>query len=136
MDTEQHIVDLIVDNNKADYLEYDYDDYRNTILEPHEEKDIYIKEIYRQTSTKKDNKGLFLTSLKRNVDNSLKNEDVKVTFDGGRMFVTPNEDNFDIITNKLNKVFGIHEIDIVYKLDNDYELYTVVYLIKRQLVSN
>ena len=47
-DKIKHIVELLVDNNSADYLEYEYDGYRNTILEPNQEVDVYIKEIFRK----------------------------------------------------------------------------------------
>ena len=50
-DKIKHIVELLVDNNSADYLEYEYDGYRNTILEPNQEVDVYIKEIFRKQPT-------------------------------------------------------------------------------------
>ncbi|MBE6161733.1 MAG: tRNA 4-thiouridine(8) synthase ThiI [Firmicutes bacterium] len=91
------------------------------------QKIIMIK--YGELTTKKDNKGLFLTTLKRNVENSLKNLNVEVSYDSGRMFVNPLNDNYDEVLNKLEKVFGIHELNIVYKIENDYEI------LKKELVD-
>ena len=45
------------------------------------------------------------------------------------MFVKPLNDNYDEVLNKLRKVFGIHELNIVYKIDNDYEI------LKKQLIE-
>ena len=91
------------------------------------QKIIMIK--YGELTTKKNNKGLFLTTLKRNVENSLKSLNVEVSYDSGRMFVKPLNDNYDEVLNKLRKVFGIHELNIVYKIDNDYEI------LKKQLIE-
>ena len=77
---------------------------------------------YGELTTKKDNIGLFLSALKRNVDNVLSGLNAKVVFDKGRMFVEPSEDNYDIILDKMKKVFGIHEINVGYKIENDYEI--------------
>lgn len=86
------------------------------------EKIILIK--YGELSTKKANINFFLKTLKDNVERSLKNEDVIVNYDKGRMFVSLNKDNFDLVVEKLKKVFGIHEIVIGYKID-DTDLNTI-----------
>ena len=77
---------------------------------------------YGELTTKKDNIGLFLSALKRNVDNALSGLNAKVVFDKGRMFVEPSENNYDIILDKMQKIFGIHEINVGYKIENDYEI--------------
>lgn len=51
VDDEKHIIDLIVDNNTSSNLEYEYKSYKNTILEPGDSIDVYIKEIYRKENT-------------------------------------------------------------------------------------
>lgn len=84
------------------------------------EKIIIIK--YGELTTKKDNIGLFLSTLKKNVENCLKNDSCKITFDKGRMFIVPLEHNEETILKKVQKIFGIHEINIGYKLENDYEV--------------
>ena len=91
------------------------------------QKIIMIK--YGELTTKKENIGLFLSALKKNVENTLKNYDVKVIYDKGRMFVEPKNDDYDIIIDKISKVFGIHEIDVVYKVDKNYDL------LKQELVK-
>ena len=91
------------------------------------QKIIMIK--YGELTTKKENIGLFLSALKKNVENTLKNYDVKVIYDKGRMFVEPKNFDYDVIINKLSKVFGIHEIDVVYKIDKNYDL------LKQELVK-
>lgn len=84
------------------------------------EKIIIIK--YGELTTKKDNIGLFLSTLKKNVENCLKNDSCKITFDKGRMFIVPLEHNEETILKKVQKIFGIHEINIGYKIENDYEV--------------
>ena len=84
------------------------------------EKMILIK--YGELSTKKSNIGLFLKQLKDNVSYQLKDLNVEIKFDKGRMFINLNEDNFDDVVKRLKNVFGIHEFDIAYKLYNkDFE---------------
>ena len=76
-------------------------------------KIIIIK--YGELSTKKDNINYFLSCLKDNICESIGN-DSKITFDKGRMFIET--DNYDEVLNKLKCIFGIHEINLGYKLDS------------------
>lgn len=80
------------------------------------EKIILIK--YGELSTKKANINFFLKTLKDNVTKALKDLDVVVDYDKGRMFVSLNRDNFDEVVSKLQKVFGIHEIVVGYITTN------------------
>lgn len=73
---------------------------------------------YGELTTKKDNIGMFLKTLKKNIEGSLKGEKVKIEYDSGRMFLHPGEDNFDKIIASLKKVFGLHEIIVGYELDS------------------
>ena len=83
------------------------------------EKVILIK--YGELSTKKDNINYFLTCLRNNILFRLKDLDVKVNFDKGRMFIHEIK-NYDEVINRLKTVFGIHEINIGYIIDsNIYE---------------
>ncbi len=79
------------------------------------EKLIMVK--YGELSTKKANINLFLKQLKVNVEKALIGLNVEIKFDKGRMFITLNDDNFDVVSEKLKNVFGIHEYNIAYKLD-------------------
>lgn len=91
------------------------------------QKIIIIK--YGELTTKKDNIGLFLSALKTNVENSLSGMNTHINFDKGRMFVETHDNNYDKVLEKLQKVFGIHEINIGYKIENDYEI------LKKELVN-
>jgi thiamine biosynthesis protein ThiI len=79
------------------------------------EKLIMVK--YGELSTKKANINLFLKQLKVNVEKALVGMNVEIKFDKGRMFITLNEDNFNVVIDKLKNVFGIHEYNVAYKLD-------------------
>ena len=76
------------------------------------EKIIIIK--YGELTTKKDNINYFLSCLKDNI-RSMIGSSADIKFDRGRMFITG--DNLDIIVSKLQCVFGIHEINLGYKID-------------------
>lgn len=78
------------------------------------EKLIMIK--YGELSTKKANINLFLKQLKDNISFALKDMDVNIKFDKGRMFINLYKDNFKEVTERLSKVFGIHEYNIAYKV--------------------
>lgn len=78
------------------------------------EKLIMIK--YGELTTKKENINLFITTLKQNIKEKLKNEDVEIRFDKGRMFIRVLNGHFDTTLEKLKEVFGIHEIVIGYEL--------------------
>ena len=85
------------------------------------EKILIIK--YGELSTKKANINFFLYTLKDNVDKALANYECTVTYDKGRMYVESSEDNYEEILKKVKNIFGIHEINIGYKLDTtDFEL--------------
>ena len=82
------------------------------------EKIIIIK--YGELTTKKDNINYFLKCLKDNI-RSMIGDSANIVFDRGRMFI--NGDNLDSIVEKLKYVFGIHEINLGYKLDgNDIKI--------------
>lgn len=90
---------------------------------------------YGELSTKKANINLFLKQLKDNVSFALKDMDVTVKFDKGRMFINLNKDNFKEVSDSLSKVFGIHEYNIAYKVTtkdvNELEKY-VLDLVKKK----
>ena len=75
------------------------------------EKAILIK--YGELSTKKDNINYFLTKLKENILVSLKDLDVSVDYDLGRMFIHTTSD-LDLVIERVTHIFGIHEINICY----------------------
>ena len=77
---------------------------------------------YGELTTKKANRNLFINTLYMNIMESLKDYDVKIEKTRVRMFIIPNnESDFDIIVNKLKKIFGIHSIVIAYYCDNNID---------------
>lgn len=76
------------------------------------EKIIIIK--YGELTTKKDNINYFINALRDNIKKSLKDIDNKIIYDHGRMFIETS--NYENVLNILKKTFGIHEINIGYKL--------------------
>lgn len=76
------------------------------------EKIIIIK--YGELTTKKDNINFFINALRDNIKKSLKDIDNKITYDHGRMFIETSD--YENVLNILKKTFGIHEINIGYKL--------------------
>src|SRR5574344_1716907 len=90
-------------------------------------KIIIIK--YAELTTKKDNIGLFLSALKKNITHTLSGLDTTIKYDKGRMFIFLNKDNYEEVVEKVTSVFGIHEIIVGYELSNDYEV------LKQELVN-
>jgi len=79
------------------------------------EKIIFLK--YAELSTKKDNINFFLKTLNDNIKNNLKDE-VEIRYDYGRMFIVPKNNNFDEIAERLQNIFGIHEIIVAHITKN------------------
>lgn len=79
-------------------------------------KVIIIK--YGELSTKKDNINYFISCLKDNIRNSI-NDDCKIIFDRGRMYIYSHDENYNEILDKLKYIFGIHEINLGYKIDGN-----------------
>ncbi len=76
------------------------------------EKLIMIK--YGELSTKKGNIGFFLNTLKNNIVNVLDGLNYELKHDKSRMFIEV--DDLNEAVERLKKVFGIHEINICYKI--------------------
>lgn len=79
------------------------------------EKLIMIK--YGELTTKKDNRKEFIKVLTKNIERLI-DEKIEIIKDNSRMFIKCEE---DIVAQKLKKIFGIHGISIVYKVNNNYE---------------
>lgn len=83
----------------------------------------YMKKIiiikYGELTTKKDNINFFITTLKDNIKNCLVDYETEIKYDKGRMFIYANEDNLDVVIEKIKKTFGIHEINIGYEIDDN-----------------
>lgn len=79
------------------------------------EKVILIK--YGELSTKKDNINFFLKKLRENILFALKDLEVRVDYDLGRMFVHT-ERKYDEVVSRISNIFGIHEINIGYIIES------------------
>ena len=79
------------------------------------EKLIMIK--YGELTTKKDNRKEFIKILTQNIERLI-DEKIEIIKDNSRMFIKCED---DIVAQKLKKIFGIHGISIVYKVNNNYE---------------
>ncbi len=83
------------------------------------EKLIIIK--YGELSTKKDNIGYFLNTLKNNIEKTLSNFNYEISLDIGRMFINVEENDLEKVLKELQNVFGIHEIIIGFK-DSNFDI--------------
>lgn len=83
------------------------------------EKMILIK--YGELTTKKANRNFFIKTLTNNIQNILKDFDVKIKKDRVRMFIEASDNILLEVENKLKKVFGLHGITICYKVNTNIE---------------
>ncbi len=83
------------------------------------DKVIFIK--YGELSTKKGNIKLFVDALYKNIYHKLKDDNVVINRNVARTYIELNEDNENIVINKLKQIFGIHSIVIAYRIKTDME---------------
>ncbi len=76
---------------------------------------------YGELSTKKGNRGFFINTLYKNIKNKLSDLDVSISKDRARMYIEFKDDDLDKIKSRIDKVFGIHEYDIVYSCDSNLD---------------
>ena len=76
---------------------------------------------YGELSTKKGNRGFFINTLYKNIKNKLSDLDVSISKDRARMYIEFKDDDLDEIKSRIDKVFGIHEYDIVYSCDSNLD---------------
>ena len=74
---------------------------------------------YGELTTKKGNRKVFIKMLVKNINAILKGLEYKINYDRVRMYIECN--NSKDIVEKLKKVFGIHEIVICNRVNNDVE---------------
>ncbi len=73
---------------------------------------------YGELTTKKDNRKMFIKILTQNIERLIK-ENYEIVKDNSRMYIKCS--NALKISKKLQKIFGIHGISIVYKVNNNYK---------------
>ena len=74
---------------------------------------------YGELTTKKGNRKVFIRMLLKNINNLLKGLEYRVNYDRVRMYINCNDSKE--IVDRLKKVFGIHEIVICNRVNNDVE---------------
>lgn len=79
------------------------------------ERIILIK--YGELTTKKGNRNFFVNLLYKSIENKLKGYDVKIFKDLSRMYIEFNEKDLNSILDRVNKIFGIHEYLVAYKVN-------------------
>ena len=76
---------------------------------------------YGELTTKKANRNVFVNALDNNIKNLLKDYDLAIKKDRVRMYIECMDNDLDVVVKKLTKVFGIHSIVIVSKVENDVD---------------
>jgi len=76
---------------------------------------------YGELSTKKGNIKFFINTLYRNIENKLKDYDVKISRDISRMYIEFDDKDLDKILKKINNIFGLHEYLVAYKVNTNID---------------
>ena len=74
---------------------------------------------YGELTTKKGNRKFFINTLYNNIKNKLKDFDIEIHKDISRMYIEFNDKDLDKILTKINKIFGIHEYIVAYKVNTN-----------------
>ena len=83
------------------------------------DKIILIK--YGELNTKKGNRNYFINTLYKNVKNSLKDYDVKISKDRARMYIEFKYKDLDGIKSIIDKIFGIYKYHIAYIVNTNID---------------
>src|SRR5690554_1833730 len=67
------------------------------------------------------NKPRFISQIKKNIKNKLKDIDVTYTFQHDRIYVHFNEVDSEAVIKNLNYVSGIHSLSFIYKTTKDID---------------
>ena len=74
---------------------------------------------YAELNTKKDNIGMFLKALKKNLESKLSEFNANITFDKGRMFIICDDSFLDKCIDVCRHTFGILEVMVGYELTSN-----------------
>ena len=83
------------------------------------DKIILIK--YGELNTKKGNRNYFINTLYKNVKNSLKDYDVKISKDRARMYIEFKDKDLDGIKSIIDKIFCIYKYHIAYIVNTNID---------------
>jgi thiamine biosynthesis protein ThiI len=86
------------------------------------EKIIFIK--YGELNTKKGNIKFFIDALYRNINHKLSDCNVSINRNIARIFIELNNDNEQIVIERLKEVFGIQAIVLAYRIPTDMQIIT------------
>lgn len=67
---------------------------------------------YGELSTKKANRGFFISTLKKNLERGLSSTSAKIVHDRGHMYIECSDDELEKVEDAINHTFGIQEYDI------------------------
>ena len=76
---------------------------------------------YGELTTKKANRNVFVNALDKNISNLLSDYNLTIKKDRVRMYIECSDEELEEVILKLKKVFGIHSIVVVSKVENDKE---------------
>ena len=76
---------------------------------------------YGELTTKKGNRKFFINTLYKNINDKLKNYNVKIYKDISRMYIEFNDNDLDKILKRINSIFGIFEYLVAYKVPTNVE---------------
>ena len=76
---------------------------------------------YGELTTKKGNRKFFINNLYSNIKNKLKDYDVLISKDISRMYIEFKDNDLEKILKRINKIFGIHEYVVCYKVNTNNE---------------
>ncbi|MDD2203028.1 MAG: tRNA 4-thiouridine(8) synthase ThiI [Bacilli bacterium] len=83
-------------------------------------KIIFIK--YGELNTKKGNIKIFINALYKNINHKLKDCNVSINKTIARTYIELNEDNEQIVIERLKEIFGIQAIVLAYRISTDIQI--------------
>ena len=86
------------------------------------EKIIFIK--YGELNTKKGNIKIFIDALYRNIYHKLKNDNVTINRNIARTYIELNDDNEQLVIDKVKEIFGIQSVVLAYRIPTDMDVIT------------
>ena len=76
---------------------------------------------YGELTTKKGNRKFFINNLYSDIKNKLKDYDVLISKDISRMYIEFKDNDLEKILKRIDKIFGIHEYVVCYKVNTNNE---------------
>ena len=77
---------------------------------------------YGELTTKKGNRNFFINNLYKNIKERLSSLEVVISKDYSRMYIEFFDKDLDLILDKINSIFGIHNYQVAYKIESNESL--------------